>query len=66
MPSRGGGDAWDTTLCLVRALTNVLKPVFTHSPVSTQTLFLLFPYQKRAPEFQQVNHPCESHRISES
>lgn len=44
---QGGGDA-----CVVRGLTNVLKPVFTHSPVSTQTLSLLFPNLKWAPERQ--------------
>lgn len=33
---QGGGDAcWDTTLCLISGLTNVLKPMFTHSPDST-------------------------------
>lgn len=43
---------WDTTLCLIRGLTNLLRPMFTLSPVSTQTLFLLFPNQKRAREHQ--------------
>lgn len=46
---RGGGDACVTGTL---PLTSLLRPMFTLSPVSTQTLFLLFPNQKRAREHQ--------------